>query len=133
MADQDWKSRLGDGRNSARAAVDHISSSAREAAATARSRIGTTYGTARNRADALAKEGRVIAASGLELGSKAAARSKSAVDKAVFASRGLIAERPMTALAIGVSAGIILGILANRLATSAHQPEEEDDSDTIGA
>jgi ElaB/YqjD/DUF883 family membrane-anchored ribosome-binding protein len=131
MADQDWKSRLGEGRDTARAAVDALSHSAREAAETARARIGATYGNARSRVDALAEDGRDIAATGLELGSRAAARGKTVVDKAIFSSRGLVAERPLTAVAIGITAGVVLGFLANRLATSK-PASGEDDGDEWG-
>lgn len=137
MADQNWKSRLDEGRDaardSARAAVETLSHSAREAAATARSRIGSTYGSARNRVDALAEDSRELAATGFETASRAAAKGKTAVDKAVFASRGLVAERPIAAIAIGVTAGVVLGFLANRLATASAAEPEDDDIDEWGA
>ncbi len=133
MADQNWKSRLDEGRDTARAAVDTLSHSAREAAATARSRIGSTYGSARNRVDALAEDGRDLAATGFETATRAASRAategKTALDKAVFASRGLVAERPIAAIAIGVTAGVVLGFLANRLTTASAAAPEEDDID----
>lgn len=131
MADQNWKSRLDEGRDAARdtarAAVDTLSHGAREAAATARSRIGSTYGSARSRVDTLAEDGRDLAATGLETASRAAAKGKTAVDKAVFASRGLVAERPLAAIAIGITAGVVLGYLANRLATAKPAEPENDD------
>lgn len=133
MADQNWKSRIDEGReaarDSARAAVDSLSHNAREAAATARSRIGSTYGSARSRVDTLADGGRDLAATSLDAASRAAAKGKTAVDKAVFASRGLVAERPIAAIAIGVTAGIVLGFLANRLATAQPAETENDDID----
>ncbi len=127
MTDQNWKARLDEGRETARAAVDSLSHSAREAAATARSRIGSTYGTARTRVDTLTGDGRDLAATGLDLGSRAAARGKQAVGKAVFASRGLVAERPIVAIAIGITAGIVLGFLANRLGSASKPADDEDE------
>jgi ElaB/YqjD/DUF883 family membrane-anchored ribosome-binding protein len=128
MDDQNWKSRIANGRETAQAAVDTLSTSAREAAATARARIGSTYGQARNRVNELSVDGRDLASTSLEIGSRAAKRSKSAVDKALFQSRDLIAERPLAAVAIGVTAGVVLGFLANRLAkTRVEQADDADD------
>ncbi len=131
MADQDWKSRISDGRDAAQAGVDALSSSAREAVATARDRIGSTYGAARNRADSFAQTSRDLARTGLEAGTQVARSSKAAADKAAFSARGLVAERPLTAIAAGIAAGIVLGFLANRLAIgggdSEPDPVEDDE------
>lgn len=130
MDDQNWKSRISNGRDTAQAAVDTLSNSAREVAATARARIGSTYGQARNRVNELSVDGRDLANTSLEIGSRAAKRSKSAVDKALFQSRDLIAERPLAAVAIGVTAGVVLGFLANRLAkTRVEQAQDADDEE----
>lgn len=141
MPEQDWTSRLASGRDAAKDKVDQLSASAREAAATARSRINSTYGAARERANDLAgragdltAEGRELAASGIERGAKVAAQGRKAVDKAVFSARDLVAERPLTAVAVGITAGIVLGFLANQLGKSrATDTSEEDDEDIYGA
>lgn len=130
MADQDWKSRLTDTRNAAQAGADQLSASAREAVATARNRIGSTYGAARQHANDIADSSRDLARSGLEAGTRAAAKGKAAAEQAAFSARGLVAERPLTAIAVGVTAGIVLGFLANRLATSRTEepaPVEDDE------
>ena len=138
MSDLNWKSRIANGRDAAQATVEQLSASAREAAATARSRIGSTYGAARERAGDLAEragdltaDGRELAATGLERGAKVAAQGKKAVDKALFSTRDLVAERPLTSVAIGVTAGIVLGFLANRLGKPAAAPEAEVEDDEI--
>lgn len=133
MADQDWKTRLSDTRNAAQAGAEHLSASAREAVATARNRIGSTYGVARQRADALADSGMDIARTGIEASSRAAAKGIAAAEKAAFSARGLVAERPLTAVAIGVTAGILLGFLANRVVSSGtDEPEPVDDEEIYG-
>ena len=138
MSDLNWKSRIANGRDAAQATVEQLSASAREAAATARSRIGSTYGAARERAGDLAEragdltaDGRELAATGLERGAKVAAQGKKAVDKALFSTRDLVAERPLTSVAIGVTAGIVLGFLAHRLGKPAAAPEAEVEDDEI--
>lgn len=133
MSELNWKSRIADGRDAAQATVDSLSASAREAAAAARSRIGSTYGVARERANDLTAEGRELASSGIELSSKAAAKGRKAMDKALFSSRDLIAERPITAVVVGIAAGTILGFLANRLTRSAPPIAEEDDEELYGS
>lgn len=130
MADQDWKSRLSETRNAAQAGADHLSASARDAVATARERIGSTYGAARQHANDIADSSRELARSGLEVGTRVASKGKAAAEQAAFSARGLVAERPLTAVAIGVTAGIVLGFLANRLATAGSadpQPVEDDE------
>ena len=130
MADYNWKSRLHDSRDIAQASVDSLSSSAREAVATARDRIGSTYGVARQRADALAGGGRDLARTGLETGTRIATRGKDVAEKAAFSARGLVAERPLTAIAAGVVAGVVLGFLANRLANAGSiEPEPVEDDE----
>lgn len=127
MANLDWKSRLGAGRETAQETMDTLSSNAREAAATARARIGSTYGQARERVGDLTAEGRELAQTGIAYGTKAAARTRSIAEKALVESRGLIAERPLAAIAVGLAAGAVLGFLANRLATQRRPDAEEDD------
>lgn len=141
MSELNWKSRIASGRDAAKDTVDQISASAREAAATARSRINSTYGAARDRASDLAEragdltaEGRELAATGIERGAKVAAKGRKAVDKAIFSTRDLVAERPLTAVAVGITAGIVLGFLANQLSKSRTASEAEaDDEDIYGA
>ena len=130
MADHDWKSRFAEGRDAAQTSVDALSSSAREAVATARERIGSTYGVARSQADALAASGRDLAKSGIDAGSRVANRSKEVAEKAAFSARGLVAERPLTAVAVGIAAGVVLGFLANRLSqpsTPSIEPVEDNE------
>ena len=130
MADIDWKSRIADSRDAAQAGVDSLSASAREAVATARDRIGSTYGAARQRADVLADSGRDLARTGIETGTRLASRGKDAAEKAAFSARGLVAERPLTAIAAGVAAGVLLGFLANRLTGGgSNEPEPVEDDE----
>lgn len=133
MADQDWKSRLSDTRSVAQAGAEQLSASAREAVVSARNRIGSTYGVARQRADAMADSGIEIARTGIEASSRVAAKGMAAAEKAAFSARGLVAERPLTAVAIGITAGVVLGFLANRLASSGtEEPEPVDDDEIYG-
>lgn len=123
------ESASGNGRPS----LDALSASAREAAAAARTRIGETYGQARGKVVDIAGSGREIAQSGLAAGTRAAERSRTAIDKAVFSTRDLVAERPLTAVAAGIAAGVVLGFLANQLAKSRHETDTIDESDSQGA
>lgn len=116
-----------------RASMESLSASAREAAATARARIGETYGQARGKVVDIAGSGRDLAQSGVEAGTRAAERSRTAIDKAVFSTRDLVAERPLTAIAAGIAAGVVLGFLANQLAKTKQQDDEIDESDSQGA
>lgn len=113
--------------------MESLSASAREAAATARARIGETYGQARGKVVDIAGSGRDLAQSGVEAGTRAAERSRTAIDKAVFSTRDLVAERPLTAIAAGIAAGVVLGFLANQLAKTKQQDDEIDESDSQGA
>jgi ElaB/YqjD/DUF883 family membrane-anchored ribosome-binding protein len=141
MSELNWKSRLATGRDAAKDTVDQLSASAREAAATAKTRINTTYGAARDRAGDLAEraqeltaDGRELAVTGMERGAKAAAKGRKAVDKAIFSTRDLVAERPLTAVAVGITAGIVLGFLANQLGKSRAASEDvAEDDDVYGA
>lgn len=142
MSELNWKSRLANGRDAAKESVGQLSASARETAATARSRIGSTYGAARERAGDLAEraqdltaEGRELAVTGLERGALVAAKGRKAVDKAIFSTRDLVADRPLTAVAVGITAGIVLGFLANQLGKSraAAETDEDDDDQIYGA
>jgi ElaB/YqjD/DUF883 family membrane-anchored ribosome-binding protein len=115
------------------ASIEALSASAREAAATARARIGETYGQARGKVVDIADSGRDLAQSGMAAGTRAAERSRSAIDKAVFSTRDLVAERPLTAIAAGIAAGVVLGFLANQLGKPKQQDDEIDESDSQGA
>ncbi len=117
MNDAGWKDRIDSGRERASATVTALTGQARDAAAVARERISEAYGSA----------SRTIVDTGSDLGSKAVTRSRDAVDKAVYASRGLVAERPLTAIAIGLVAGVALGFFANQLVRG--QTIEDDDGD----
>ena len=113
--------------------IDSLSSGAREAAAAARARIGETYGHARGKVVDIAGSGRELAQSGIAAGTKAAERSRGAIDKAIFSARDLVAERPLTAVAAGITAGIVLGFLANQLGKARRHAEAIDESDSEGA
>ncbi|MEQ1688672.1 MAG: hypothetical protein ABL874_08870 [Sphingopyxis sp.] len=128
MADLNWKERMSGAQNS----VEALSASARETAAAAQARISATYGTARGRMSDLAKGGRSIAAGGTEISGRAVASGRKAVGRALVQSRDLIAERPVTAVIIGLSAGVVLGYLANRLAGARRARAETDDEFTGG-
>ena len=127
MADLNWKERIA----SAQSSVDALSHSARETAAAARTRIGATYGSARGRVAELAQDGRSIASTSAEISGKAIASGRKAMDKALVQSRDLIAERPVTAVVVGLTAGVVLGYLANRL-TQARREKTEIDEDFTG-
>jgi ElaB/YqjD/DUF883 family membrane-anchored ribosome-binding protein len=116
-----------------RASMESLSASAREAAATARARIGETYGQARGKVVDIAGSGRDLAQSGVAAGTRAAERSRTAIDKAVFSTRDLVAERPLTAIAAGIAAGVVLGFLANQLGKPKQRDDEIDESDSQGA
>jgi len=135
MDTSNWKARIADGtdtaRESAHAAIDTLSQSARDAAAVARARIEETYGQARARVADLNIDGKQIAASGAELAEKARVQGRKTLDKATLASRDLIAERPLAAVAVGITAGVLLGFLANRLVRPTKL--DADESDEIGA
>ncbi len=124
----DWKSRLK--RPDIGEKAGALSESAREAVLAARRRIGSTYGVASSRAAALTGDGAELARTGIAASSRAATRGLAAIDKASFSARGLVAERPITAVVIGIGAGIVLGFLADRLARAnagAPQPVEDDE------
>lgn len=131
MSEQSWREKMASGRSAASSTAAALSSSAREAAAAARARIGDTYGTARDRAASLASDSRELAHKGSEagraIGAQAASTSRKVVDRAMVESRGLIAERPLTAIAVGVTAGIVLGLLANHLAGTRKAQADDDD------
>jgi|CXWL01.1.fsa_nt_gi ElaB/YqjD/DUF883 family membrane-anchored ribosome-binding protein len=123
MADLNWKERIAGAQSS----VDALSASARETAAAARARVGASYGEARERMAGLAHDGRAIASSSAEISGRAVATGRKAMDKALVQSRDLIAERPITAVVIGLTAGVVLGYLANRLAKSRRTETQTDD------
>lgn len=116
MSTNNWSKRIDDGRASAQAKITSLSSSAQEAAQAARARIGSTYGHARNRAVGFATDGRALAQDGAAIGAAVADKGRKAMDRAMLSSRGLIAERPVTAVIAGLAAGILVGFLANRAA-----------------
>ena len=119
MAANEWKDRISEGREA-------LTTGAREAAAQARSRIEASYGTARKRADELSRDGRELAEHGLEAGAKAAEKGKVALDKAMFKSRGFISERPLAAVAVGVAAGVLLGLVAHRALRAKPEADIDD-------
>lgn len=143
MADG-WQDRIKAGGAALRTQTDQLSASAREAAEGAGARIDEVYGQVRGRVSDIAAPPReqarrlvergahhasAIAETGRELGSKALRKSRAGIGRATFASRGLVAERPLTAVVVGIGAGIILGLLANRLITARAQPETDEDDD----
>ncbi|MEK6542166.1 MAG: hypothetical protein AABZ45_08620 [Pseudomonadota bacterium] len=127
MADLNWKERIAGAQSN----VDALSASARETAAAARARVGASYGEARERMAGLAQDGRAIASSSAEIGGRAVATGRKAMDKALLQSRDLIAERPVTAVVVGLAAGVVLGYLANRL-TKTRRSEPQTDDEFIG-
>ncbi|MEQ1510521.1 MAG: hypothetical protein ABL909_09015 [Sphingopyxis sp.] len=128
MADLDWKDRIAKAQDR----VETLSTSARDTADAARARIGTTYSNARDRLTGLAQDSRSIAATSAEISGKAIASGRKTVDRAMVQSRDLIAERPIAAVAIGLTAGVVLGYFANRLAQSRRAQSEADDEFTGG-
>ena len=124
------KDRISAGRDSAGAKVVALSQSAKEVAAAARGRVEKSYGSARNRVSSLAEDSRDLVSDGADVGNRAIASGRKAVDRALFSSRDLIAERPVTAVVVGVTAGVILGFLANHISRQrkdAHDVDAEDD------
>ena len=117
MADTNWKDRLTVNRYAAQARIEALS------------------GVAQARIEALSSEARDRIALISSEGSKVAARGKTLAERAMFESRGLIAERPLVAVAAGVAAGVVLGFLANRLARQrvAEVDDETDNGDSCGA
>lgn len=134
MTQAGWNERLAQGRAAAQTRVEALSASARDAAAVARARVGSTYSHARNRAATLASEGRALAGEGAAISSKAAKKGRTVVDRAMVHSRDLIAERPVSAVIIGLTAGVVLGFLADRIAhnRAAQRALEADDEFTGG-
>ena len=115
MSEFDWRTTLNKGRASATSAIDTASGAARGVAAETRQRITATYDDARDRAGTIADAGQALSSKGRELGTRAAKHGKRAVDTVLVESRGLIGERPLTAVVAGIAAGAIIGFLANRL------------------
>ncbi|MCC7394382.1 MAG: hypothetical protein IT553_05965 [Sphingomonadaceae bacterium] len=116
MATNNWMEKLDQRRTRASASVSALSDGARDAATAARARIASVYGEARNRADS----------------SAFVAKGRGAYDKALHASRGLVAERPIAAIAAGLVAGAVLGYLANNLVQRRRDEAEVDDEYTGG-
>ena len=114
-----------------------IGSGARDTADEARARIGQVYGQTRARAADVATNTRSVIDDLAETGGQQAAQlvatSRRAVGRATLASRGLIAERPLVAVLAGVTAGVVLGFLANRLARPSVDDAAADDADSAGA
>ncbi len=141
MTETSWRDRIDRGRDLLQGRTATLSANARAAAEGAGARIGDVYGHARGqvgqttaatrtRATSIAAAGAARAANlgadARELGGQALRRSRDTLDKATLASRGLIAERPLTAVVLGIGAGIVLGALANRLARSRAEPSGEE-------
>ena len=125
------KDRIFAGRDSAEAKVVALSQSAREAAAVARERVEHSYGNARSRVSALADDGRALVSDGAEVGSRAMASGRKVMDRALYSSRDLIAERPVTAVVVGLTAGVVLGFLANQLARQRKNARAADAEDAF--
>lgn len=136
MTDSSWKDRIERGRDILQGRSANLSANARAAAEGAGARIGEVYGqarsqvghgsaVARDRAARLAEAGveraGALTADARDLSADVLRRSRDTLDKAAIASRSLIAERPLTAVVIGIGAGLVLGALANRLARSRSQ------------
>lgn len=129
MAETSWRDRLDRGRTVLQRRSGDLSAGARAAAEGAGARIGEVYGHARSQASHTAAAARdragTLGADARELSGEALRRGRDTLDKAAVASRGLIAERPLTAVALGLGAGLILGVLANRLARSRAEPSPD--------
>jgi ElaB/YqjD/DUF883 family membrane-anchored ribosome-binding protein len=126
-----WTDRLKTRRAAVADRADELSTSARQAAQGASERIGSVYGQVRSRvSDSVGptrdRAERLIEAGTAQAG-KLAKGSRDQIDRAAFASRGLIAERPLTAVAIGIGAGLVFGLLANRLGRSQPDATETDE------
>jgi ElaB/YqjD/DUF883 family membrane-anchored ribosome-binding protein len=130
-----WTDRIKTGRTTVASRASDISNSAREAAEGATDRIGEVYGNMRSRMSSAVtptkdRAGELFEAGAARAG-KLAKDGRVHLDRAAIASRGLIAERPLTAVAIGIGAGLVLGFLANRLGRtqteSSEWEENEDD------
>ncbi len=117
-----------------------LSEAARESANGAGVRMGAAYNKVRSQVAQATVEPRrrvhdllqggaanatSLADSGLELSAHAFKQGRQALDRASVASRGLIAERPLTAVAIGITAGVVLGFLANRLSSLRSRSDAE--------
>ncbi len=116
MKNSGWIEKLDEGRSRASASVTALSDGARDAASAARARIASAYGEARSRAD----------------NNPYVAKGRGAYDKALHASRGLVAERPIAAIAAGLVAGALLGYLANNLVQRRREEAQVDDEYTGG-
>lgn len=130
MADTSWRDRIERGRTLLQNRGSDVSANARAAAEGAGARISGVYGQARahvgeaaaatrGRAADLAGKGAAragtLGADAREISAEALKRGRDTLGKAAIASRGLVAERPLTAVVVGIGAGILLGALANRL------------------
>lgn len=126
MTEPALKGRLAHGRDVAQSTIHTLSQSARDVATSARNRIDATYDQARGRVTSIAADGRALAQDGAAMGQKAVKTGRNAVDRAMLSSRDLIAERPVTAVVAGLTAGLVLGFLANRLAQHRKAQAERD-------
>jgi ElaB/YqjD/DUF883 family membrane-anchored ribosome-binding protein len=141
MTETSWQDRFERGRNLLQGRTAEFSANARAAAEGAGARIGKVYGQARGQVaqttQATRTRARHLAAAGAtrastlgadvrEFGSESLRRGRDTLDKAALASRSLVAERPLTAVVIGIGAGIVLGMLANRLAKSRTDASVDD-------
>ncbi len=118
-------------RDAAASRAQQLSTDARDVAEAARRRIETTYGTVRERAGEWLDQGRDAASAGMSASATMAKRGRGAVDRAAVASRELVTDRPLAAVAMGIAAGVLLGFLANRLtqAWRADAPPAADDDE----
>lgn len=122
MSEQDWKGRLDSSRQAAQARMEALAEGARDVASSARGRLEATYAQAREQVSGLSADGR-------EIGSRISSRGRTIADRAIFESRGLIADRPLVAVAAGVVAGALLGFLANQLVRQRKIHETDPNSD----
>jgi ElaB/YqjD/DUF883 family membrane-anchored ribosome-binding protein len=135
-----WIDRLKTGRTAVTDRATELSASAREAADGASERIGSVYGQVRSTVgdvrhrvgDAVGptrdRAGRIVELGTAQAG-KLAKEGRQQLDRAAVASRGLIAERPLTAVVIGIGAGLVLGLLANRLGRTDPPAEMDETND----
>jgi ElaB/YqjD/DUF883 family membrane-anchored ribosome-binding protein len=143
MTETSWRDRIDRGRDLLQGRTADLSASAQAAAEGAGVRIGKVYGQVRDqvgqstsatkaRAANLAETGAArashLGAEARELGGEALRRGRETLDRATLASRGLVAERPLTAVVLGIGAGIVLGVLANRLGRNRQAESTDEDS-----
>jgi ElaB/YqjD/DUF883 family membrane-anchored ribosome-binding protein len=133
MMKDSWSERLNKRRTAIADRAGALSAGAKEAAEGASERIGAVYGQVRGRVGDVVSPARDKAGKLLEAGTDQAERfakeGRTQFDRATFASRGLIAERPLTAVGLGIAAGLVLGLLTNHLGKSRIAEEADENGD----